>query len=344
MIEIDGSYLEGGGQIVRTAVALSAVTGRPCHVFNIRKGRAEAGLKAQHLHGIKAAAVLTGAELSGAEIGSTEITFVPKKIKSGALKIDVGTAGSIGLVLQTLLPPAIRAEKAIVLEIIGGTDVAWAPSTTYFQHILCDFLAKMGIKVKIQTVKYGFYPKGGGKVGIDIEPCKKPLPLVLERRGPLERMDVWSIAAERLKAKHVAERQVESFERALGMPVTNRNVIYAPTLSPGSSVHAHAHYSNCKLGAGALGEPGKPAEKVGEEAALLLKKQVDSGACLDRWMADQILPFVALAAEQGQSKFSVAEITNHCLTNSWTIEKFLPVKFGIEGTKGGPGTISVRRA
>lgn len=183
MISIDGSYLEGGGQTLRTAVALSAITGKPCKIFNIRKGRKKPGLQAQHLKGIEAAAKLCNAELKNAKIGSDSIEFAPKKIKGGYFSIDIGTAGSISLVLQTLVLPAIHAEEEVILEITGGTDVPWSPDIEYFQEVFCRNIKKMGIEIESEILKYGFYPKGGGKVKVKIKPCKNLKSLNLTERG-----------------------------------------------------------------------------------------------------------------------------------------------------------------
>ncbi|NIO44331.1 MAG: RNA 3'-terminal phosphate cyclase [Candidatus Aenigmarchaeota archaeon] len=327
MILIDGSYLEGGGQIIRTSIALSAITGKPVKIENIRAKRRVPGLRAQHLKGIEATAELCDAELKNAKIGSTSIEFIPKKVKGGSLSINVGTAGSICLVLQTLVLPSLHAEKEVVLEIIGGTDVKWSPTMNYFKHIFSYFLSKMGIEIFVETLKYGFYPKGGGKVKVTIKTCKEIKPINLIERGEMEKMDVRSIASELLRKRKVAERQTEGSKKILKFE--NEIISYVPSLSPGSSINAHAHFENCKLGASELGERGKLAEKVGEEAAKSLVKQIDSNACLDEWMADQILPYMALA---GNSKVSVAEVTNHVRTNIWVIEKFLPVKFEIDET------------
>ena len=324
MISVDGSYLESGGQILRTSVALSAITGKPCRIINIRKGRKNPGLQAQHLKGLEAAAKICNAEIKNAKIGSQEIEFVPKKIKGGHYSIDIGTAGSITLVLQTLILPTIHAEEDVVLEIIGGTDVPWSPTIEYFKHIFCDFIKKMGVDVYVETLRYGFYPKGGGKVRIIIKPCKELKAINLVERGKLTKLDGRSIASESLRGKNVAERQFEGAEKKLKLE--NKTATYAPTLSPGSSISLYAHYENCKLGGTALGEIGKPAEKVGEEAAENLIKQMNSNACLDEHMADQILPYIALAG----GSVSVAEITNHCKTNMWVIEKLLPVKFQVK--------------
>ena len=339
MIEIDGSYLEAGGQIIRTAVGLSAVTGKPCRVFNIRSGRPKPGLMAQHLTGIEACAKICDAKLKGAALHSKELEFHPGKIKGGEYKIDIGTAGSIPLVLQTLVIPALHAEKKVVLDLIGGTHVSWSPTIDYFRHVFCDFMKKVGVNVQVDILKYGFYPKGGGQVRVEIQPSEVT-PIRLVEREELSRIDVWSVASETLKAKNVADRQVDGVKKLLKLtPESNIHIDYADSLSPGSSVYVHAHYLNCKLGASAIGERSKKAEAVGEEAARELEPQMRTAACVDKHMADQILPYMALAAEKGRSEVSVAEITNHCLTNIWVIEKFLPVKFEIVEKKGEPGII-----
>ncbi len=329
MIEIDGSYGEGGGQIIRTAIALSAVTGKPCRILNIRKGRTNPGLQAQHLTGVEAATKLCNAELKGAKLHSTEIEFIPKEIKGGKYKFDIGTAGSISLVLQTLIPACLHADKETELEIIGGTVGSWAPSIIYFQQIFCNFLEILGMKREedffLETTKHGFYPKGGGRIVFRIKPFRNLKKIHLVERGKLKRFDAWSVSSKHLEKSRVAERQIESAEKTLGK-IEKKNVVYDNTLSIGTLLHLHAHYDNCKLGADVIGEREKSAEKVGEECGLLLKRQIDSQACFDRWMADQTLPYLALA---GGGKVSVSEITNHCKTNIWVIEKFLPVKFEI---------------
>lgn len=339
MIEIDGSYLEAGGQIIRTAVGLSALTGKACRIFNIRAGRPKPGLMAQHLTGVKAVAKLCDAKLIGAELWSTELTFEPNKIQAGQFTFDIGTAGAISLVLQSLTIPAVAAPGKIILDIQGGTDVAWSPSMIYFQNIFCYWLGKMGVKAKTEIMKYGFYPKGGGQVHVEIQPSEVT-PIRFVEREDLSRIDAWSIASETLKTKNVAGRQIDGVKKILKLtPDSKIHIDYADSLSPGSSVYVHAHYLNCKLGASAIGERNKKAEAVGEEAARELESQMRTPACMDKHMADQILPYMALATEKGRSEVSVAEVTNHCLTNIWVIEKFLPVKFEIAGKKGEPGTI-----
>lgn len=328
MIEIDGSFGSGGGQIIRTAVGLSALTGKPCRIVNIRKGRPSPGLKAQHMKGVEAVGKLCDANVKGLEIGSETIEFVPKEISHKDLSVDVGTAGSVTLVLQSLMVPAVHTGKELEFEIIGGTDVKWSPTFAFFEAVLCGNLEKMGIKIEPKVLKAGYYPRGGGRVKVKVFPCKRIEPINWTEQGELMRIDSWSFASKELEKADVAERQMKGFEEVF-KKVDCRDVQYVETLSTGSSIAAHAH-CNTVIGASSLGERGKPAEKVGRECADLLKKQIDSGACLDEHMADQILPYMAMAAEGGESRVSVAKVTDHCKTNIWVIEKFLPVKFSIE--------------
>jgi RNA 3'-phosphate cyclase len=329
IIEIDGSEGEAGGQIVRTAIGLSCVTGKPVRIFNIRKGRPLSGLKAQHLKGIEAAAKLCSAEVKGLIVGSKEIEFYPKEISLEKLNVDVGTAGSVTLVLQTLMIPAAVAGKELIFEISGGTHVSWSPTTGYFRHVFCEFLGKMGMNVESETLSYGFYPKGGGKMMVVVKPSLSLVPLSLTSRGNLIFTEAWSCGSKDLVGSKVAERQMDSAEKILG--VIKRSEKYVPTPSPGSAITIASFFGNCFLGSSSIGERGKPAEKVGEEAASLLKRNLDSGACLDEWMADQILPYMALA--KGKSEVSVAKITQHARTNISVIEKFLDAKFKVSGNR-----------
>ncbi|UZE94211.1 MAG: RNA 3'-terminal phosphate cyclase [Candidatus Pacearchaeota archaeon] len=325
VIEIDGSFGTGGGQIIRTAIAMSALTNKACRIKNVRAKREKPGLRPQHLTGVKAVAQLCQAKIKGADIGSRELVFMPSKIKAGIYNFDIGTAGSITLVLQALMPAALHAPDIVKFNIIGGTNVPLAPSAEYFQYVFSDFLAKMGVNIKTEILRYGFFPKGGGKMKVQVKPCKKLKPLSLTERGGLIKIDCWSIASSGLKQAKVAERQIESFEKQLKQKINKKNIIYADSPSPGTAIHTHAHYKNCKLGADTLGKRGLPAEKVGKKCANLLLEEMKGGG-VDSHAVDQLLPFMALA---GKGKILANSITEHARTNSFVIEKFLPVKFKI---------------
>jgi RNA 3'-terminal phosphate cyclase (ATP)/RNA 3'-terminal phosphate cyclase (GTP) len=251
------------------------------------------------------------------------LEFCPKSAERKNVSIDVGTAGSVTLVLQTLMIPASVSQEGLVFEIRGGTHVAWSPTTGYFRHVFCEFLKKMGISASSETLSYGFYPKGGGGIRVKVKPARRILPLSLTERGePLE-MEIWSCASRDLQKGRVAERQADQAESVLGS--AKKSIKYVPSASTGSAITIASNFASCVLGASSLGERGKAAERVGDEAATLMKRQLDSGACLDEWMADQILPYIALAEKR--SRIRVAEITQHAETNMRVIEKFLPVEF-----------------
>ena len=335
MIEIDGSYLEGGGQIIRTATALSSITGKPCRIFNIRANRPNPGLQVQHLFGLRALAELCNAELKGDKLGSTEIVFIPRKLKGEEITVNIPTAGSTGLVFQILSLPSAFCEEDVTINIKGGATYGkFAPPMDYIKLVLLRILEKMNYKCEIEIKKHGFYPKGGAGVKIYVERCKKFSPLFLETPGKLRYFEGISIASEHLRARNVAERQRKAVEQTLGKE-TNIKTQYVKALNPGSGITIAAVYENTVVGADAVGERNKSSEEVGKEAAQKLLQTISSQACLDEHAADQILPFVALA----EGSFTTSKITKHCLTNIWVIEKFLPVKFEILGKESEKGKI-----
>ncbi|MEM7819790.1 MAG: RNA 3'-terminal phosphate cyclase [Candidatus Aenigmatarchaeota archaeon] len=330
MIELDGSYLEGGGSIVRVGVALSAVTEKPCRIFNIRKGRCNPGLQYQHIEAINAVANLCDAKVIGVSLKSKEIEFFPNKIKSGEIKIKIPTAGSIGLILQSILIASIHAKDVINIEIDGGaTNGKWAAPVNYIKNVISQFLEKMGYKIKIDIKKYGYYPKGGAKVNARIEPCKKLKPLNIIECGKIISIDGISHASKFLEKLRVAERQREIAYNMLlnefGIE-PNIEIKYVDSLCPGSALDLWCKTENSFFGSDGLGERGKRAEDVGREAATHLIEQIKSGA-VDEHAEDQLLPYMALT---NNSSIRIPKLTNHTKTNIWVIEKFLPVKFDID--------------
>lgn len=330
MVKIDGSFGEGGGQILRTATALSAVKKIPCHVFNIRKGREKPGLQTQHLLGLRALAQLCNGKLEGDSLNSTEIKFFPGEIYKEKISIKIPTAGSITLILQTLIPVCLFAKKPVEIDFDGGaTDTFFSPTIDHFRFVFLKILEKMGAKVEILILKRGFYPEGGAKVKVKIFPAK-PKPINLTERGNFKKILAISGASESLINKKVAERQLMGVREVLGklnLPMEER-VEYYQTQSPGSQICLIAEFENTIIGIDNLGKIGKRAEDIGKEAALVLLKEQKSGACLDKYLADQILPYMALSEEK--SRVTVSKITNHAKTNVWVIEKFLKGKFEIK--------------
>ena len=339
MIEIDGSIGEAGGQILRTACALSAVTKNPCLVYNIRKGRGKPGLMPQHLAGIQSLARLCNGRLEGDELGSQEIKFYPGETYRERVFVNIPTAGSITLVLQTLIlpalfaPPSTSSGQVQPIKIIfegGATDTFFSPTIDHFKYVFLKNLERMGVKVEINILKRGYYPEGGAKVEVTILPSKlKNLRLI--ERGSFKKILVISGASEFLKDKKVAERQIAGVREVLGklkLPIEEK-MEYYQTQSPGSQICLIAEFKNTVIGTDNLGKLGKRAEDVGKEAALELLREQKSEACLDKHLADQILPYMALGS--GKSQITVSEITNHCKTNIWVIEKFIKGNFEIKG-------------
>lgn len=332
MIEIDGSYGEGGGQILRTAVALAAYLGNPCRIRHIRQGRPKPGLRPQHLAGVRSLAALCHAETEGMHVGSEEVTFRPGRIAGGALRIDVGTAGAIGLVVQSMMLPACTASVPCRLTITGGTDVPWAPTVGYVTQVTLPALGHVGYDGELTVIKRGYFPRGGGEVSVVLQKVDLT-PLQLVERGEIITIKGRSHASEALRQRHVAERQREGamvILKRVDLP-TEIEVEYGPSRSPGSGIDLWALGEQSILGATALGARGKRAEEVGEEGSAALLRQIESGAALDEWMGDQILPF--LAAAGGESRISVTRITGHLMTNLWVINQFLPLETDIREEK-----------
>lgn len=283
-------------------------------------------MKPQHLTGLKAAAQICHAQTKGIHIGSETVEFTPGTITGGEYTIEIGTAGSVTLILQVLVPICLHGSDPVVLTITGGTDVKWSPTSSYFRNVFCSLLKKMNAHIEFTVQKYGFYPKGGGKVRAVIHPWKDGKQLHLTERGPLKKIDGDSISSSFLKNARVAERQSEAFIKVFPEYTVAMKDFYVDTLNPGSSFCAVAHCEHSVLGADSLGERRKPAEKVGNEAAVALRKEIESGSALDTHMADQIIPYLALIG----GKVTVSHVSEHTKTNIWVCQQFLDTAIRIE--------------
>lgn len=346
-IHIDGSLGEGGGQVLRTSLALSALTGQPVQIDNIRARRRNPGLAAQHLAGVKALARVCGAEVKGASIGSSRVDFAPgAPAQAGKYVFDIstlagqGSAGAVTLLLQTLLWPLLFAEGESHLTLRGGTHVAWSPPADYIRDVLLPTLAPLGVDVACELTAWGFYPVGGGELQVTIQPVTKPLhPLELTERGQLLKVTGAGVAAE-LPA-HIAQRissRATNVLRQTHLPstITPERV---RSSGPGAGIFLTAEYAGGRAGFSALGKQGKPSDAVADEACEALLTHHIDGAPVDPHLADQILLPLALA--KGKSSFRTSQITRHLLTNADVIRAFIDAKIVIDGSEGEPGAVTV---
>jgi len=325
MIHIDGSLQEGGGQIIRTALTLSAITKKEVSIENIRAGRPKPGLAAQHLTAVKAVRNVCRGTLEGAEIGSMNLVFHPGEIVGGKYDFNIGTAGSVTLVAQTLIPILLKAEKESIIRIIGGTHVMKSPGYDYFEKVFIPAIQHMGAQVESRLVRLGFYPKGGGDIevivkpselkGTDIWPRSEQVQVIIRNSNlPL------SIAI-REKKIFIQNNIEQVYIRETQDPKTGTE---NRTLATGNAVTAWAGFR----GAYSLGEKGKRSEVVAQEAFDEMKKEIFD---VDKHLADQLLIYAALA--QGKTSFETSEFTSHLKTNIEIIRKFIDRDIKMDGNK-----------
>lgn len=338
---IDGSYGEGGGQIVRTALSLSAITGRPMRIEKIRAARAKPGLAAQHLTSIYAAAAICAAKISGGTLGSSSICFHPTcRPVAGTYRFDVakaregGSAGAAALVLQTVVIPAVFAGGASRFRILGGTHNDWSPTFDYVSEVWIPFLHRIGIRMQARIEAFGFFPVGGGEIDVQVDGAglKMTEPLHLIDRGPLVSIAGRAIAAN-LPA-HIPQRMADQARALLehAAPRIDIETSCVRAACPGAAFFLAANYQNVRAGFSSVGRRGKTSEAVAEEAANALLFHNTSGAALDRHLADQVL--VPLALTGRQSDFTCEAATSHLRTNAWVIEQFGLARVIFEQTEG----------
>lgn len=328
MIELDASFGEGGGQLVRLAVALSAISGRPLRLVNVRARRERPGLGYQHLAAVRAVAAACGARCEGLELRSRAFSFEPlARATGGVHRVEVGTAGSVTLVLQALLPVLIRASGPSRVTVTGGTDVRLAPTWDYFAHVFLRLLACVGLRVSAGVARRGYFPAGGGEAWVEVVPGT-PAPLALPAaRGEVRIEGEAHVARLPLR---IAERMRDAALAALGQPAAVRARVLgeAEAGGAGGAITLWAQSEGAILGASRVAERGVRAETLGDAVGAELGADLASGATLDRHGADQVLAYLALAS--GRSEFLAREVSEHARTAIWLLERFLPARFSVE--------------
>ena len=343
-LTIDGAMGEGGGQVLRSSLTLSVLTGRPVHLFHIRAGRAKPGLQPQHLKAVEAAAAICSAETQGAALYSQDLFFRPGSIRGGRYRFDIGTAGASSLVLQTIaLPLALAAplgaQEASTVVISGGTHVPFSPCYHYLEREWLPVLKEMGVWMRLEMAQAGFYPQGGGKIEVQIRPQETLHPINCSERDALVR--IRGISAVANLDEMIARRQKHQALRRLE-PIcadTKIETIQMPSPGKGTMLLLQAQFGEatcCYFGLGAI---GKRAEQVADEAVDALEAFLSSSGSVDEYLADQLLLPLSFAA--GTSRFRTARITPHLLTNAALIELFFPGTVHIQGVEGQNGEVTV---
>ncbi len=330
MLEINGGHKSGSGTILRLSVALAAIRNEPLHVYNIRQKRPQPGLKPQHLEAVLTAAKLCNANVKGAQLGSRELWFHSTEIVGGEIEAQIGTAGSIPMLLVTVLPICVFAKETVKIHISkGGTDVSHSPTINYLNHILLPVVEEMGIEASLKTHKYGYYPKGMGEVSVEIQPNPRLVPLCIDKFGQIDSLKGVSVCTY-LAERKVAERQAKSANNILKSHGFEADIQvfndFSNPFQKGSSLTLWAHTdTGVLLGGDAIGELRKTSEAVGKEAAENLLKEIEVGATVDVHLADMLIPYMALA--QDTSVFLARSMTDHLETNIWLAQKILGVRF-----------------
>ena len=326
IIELDGATGEGGGQILRTSLTLSMITGQPFRIKNIRANRSKPGLMRQHLVAVQAAAQISDAVVTHAEVGSTELTFAPKKIKAGDYQFAIGTAGSCTLVLQTVLLALAHADGRSTVRITGGTHNPMAPTVQFLQRAYCRVLAAIGVEVDISLVRSGFYPAGGGVVIASVEPCARMAQIALMEPGARKAGYAEAIVAG--ISASVGARELDAVGAGMGWGEPQLLMRGLPgEQGPGNAVLITLEHEHATEVFSAIGEKTVRAEAVAKKAVQEARAFIASGAAVGEHLADQLLLPMALA---GGGRFTAASVSQHAITNADVIARFLPVAIGFK--------------
>jgi RNA 3'-terminal phosphate cyclase (ATP) len=325
MVTIDGSFGEGGGQILRTALSLSLATGTPFRIENIRAGRKNPGLLRQHLTAALAAADIGAAEVEGATLGSSALTFAPKSVRGGEYHFAVGTAGSGTLVFQTILPALMRASTPTRVVIEGGTHNHAAPPFDFLDRTLMPLVRRMGATVSLKLERYGFYPAGGGRFIAEIEPCGALKPIEIGVRGEIRSKRATAIVAN--LSPRIGAREVERVAGLMSLTSDGIVKLTKDSTGPGNIVFIEIESDHVTEVFSSFGRLGVPSERVAEEAVREAREYLVSRAVAGEHLTDQLLLPMALA---GGGSFTAIKLSRHARTNQAVISKFLPVDFEVE--------------
>jgi RNA 3'-terminal phosphate cyclase (ATP) len=329
LVRIDGSQGEGGGQILRTAISLSAITGKPVEIINIRANRVNPGLRPQHIAGIKIIAELFHGKFENLKVGAEWVRFSPSdRFEGGSVKFDIGTAGSIPLTLMTVVPAVSLSNNCLQIEITGGTDVKSSPTIDYIKYVVAKSYLSIGLKFSVDVLKRGYYPNGGGIVQSTITPCRRPDTIEFLASRHIE-PKIISVCSQ--LPVHVAKRQVSSALVALekkDIRCSNYTASIESANSPGSSILVYcASDQGMYIGGDSIGELGKRAESVGLEAAERFFESILAQATIDPFLADMLI--VPLALTKGRSRYRIARVTPHLLTNLRVVSNIIGCKYNI---------------
>lgn len=346
MITIQGDMLEGGGQILRLSTALATLIGEPIKIVKVRGKRKPPGLRRQHITALKVLASLCNGKVEGLTVGSTEVFFEPGDMKGGVYTFDVGTAGSVSLILQAAMPVMVFTPSPVELKLRGGTNNPMAPPVDYLERVLFEDLKLMGVEARLKVYRRGFYPRGGGEVEVQTNPSRRLKPLILQQIG--RTLEIRGLVYSCRLPNHIAERMALSASerlRSAGLnPVFEKEVLQPEnpkcSLDPGCGIILSVKHDYGLFGVDNLGVKGKRAEIVGSEAADQLIELVKGGYPVDRHLCDQLIIWMALA--DGLSRIKTIELTLHALTCIELTKTILGSEFKIEGSLGKPAVIECK--
>lgn len=335
VIYVDGSAKSGSGTLLRYAVALSSLLGEELHINNIRAKRDKPGLRPQHLTSVRACAQMCDAHVEGAVLNSKEITYLPGgRIKAGYYEWQIGTAGSTTLLAMTLLPLALFAQEETSLRISGGLFQDFAPSAHHMQHVLLPTLAKMGVQAELEVIRPGYVPRGGGIIQVNIKPAARGIkPLELLEQGRVKQVTGLAFSSH-LKEQRVSHRMAQECQEILDQKgyYAQIEILYDETaLQAGASLTVWAETdSGCLIGSDQAGRRGRRSEEIGRYVARNLLADLKTGATVDRYLADQLIIYAALA--EGSTEYIIPRLTEHVEANLWLVEKF-GARTRLEGSK-----------